>query len=324
MSDNSLVVRDEQAIDRGKVNEMADRIAEFLPGSKTLPKETRLAMAQIALAHRLDPFLGDIWAIPERKKTDRGWEAVGYKIMIGITAWRRAARESGEYWGRHFEKCTDEERQWLGAGPNDLTMRCIIYRRKTGQQPAEYDGYGIFKQGESSKMNPLQCVRLRAERDALKGAFPIGFGGGEIKVGVADDSGEEINGDVSHGPKWDVIMTDPSTPPIEQRDTIDELTQSAGRDAVSNAPAQAVQPETTQPKPTVKKCSIKTPLFASRLIPALAEKTKYYNGGKDAPQPYHVLDNAAKCGYSEISADNIEAVLNDLVQHAIEQQLETP
>src|SRR5512139_2482746 len=128
-----------------KVNDLANRIAEFLPQSRALPKDTRLTIAQIALAHKLDPFLGDIWAIPERNNVDGQWQTTGYRIMIGISAWRRAAQDSGEYWGRHFVTCTDEERKWLGAGPNDLTIRCIIYRRKTGQQPAEYDGFGIFK-----------------------------------------------------------------------------------------------------------------------------------------------------------------------------------
>lgn len=96
----------------------------------------------------------------------------------------------------------------------------------------------------------------------------------------------------------------------------------------TEAPRKTVQaPEAPAPEQhnaPAKKCSIKTPLFASRLIPALAEKTKYYNDGKDAPQPYHVLGSAAKCGYAEITADNVEAVLNDLVQHAIEQTLELP
>lgn len=316
--------------DTQKVNDLANRIAEFLPQSRALPKDTRLTIAQIALAHRLDPFMGDIWAIPERNKVGGEWQTTGYRIMIGISAWRRSAHDTGEYWGRHFEKCTPEERQWLGAGPNDLAIKCIVYRRKTGQQPMEFDGYGIFKQGESSKMNPLQCVRLRAERDALKGAFPIGFGGGAVKISVADDTGEEINGDVAHGPKWDVITTDPAEPPIDQNDALDELTGAA--EAALSAgvlDTDAGEPERLrkaieQVKTTVKKCSIKTPLFASRLIPALAQKTKYYNDGKDAPQPYHVLASAAKCGYSEITADNVDAALNDLVQHAIEQTLEIP
>lgn len=235
MTNELTVLADEQ-----KVNDLANRIAEFLPQSRALPKDTRLTIAQIALAHRLDPFLGDIWAIPERNKVNGEWQTTGYRIMIGISAWRRSAHDTGEYWGRHFDKCTPEERQWLGAGANDLAIKCTVYRRKTGQQPMEFDGYGLFRQGEPSKMNPLQCVRLRAERDALKGAFPIGFGGGAVKIGVADDAGEEINGEVTHGPTWDVITTEPTDPPIEQvtePDAIDQLSDATERNAVTNEPA---------------------------------------------------------------------------------------
>lgn len=307
--------------DKQKVNDLADRIAEFLPQSRALPKDTRLTIAQIALAHRLDPFLGDIWAIPERNKVNGEWVTTGYRIMIGISAWRRSAHDTGEYWGRHFEQCTPDERKWLGAAPNDLAIKCIVYRRKTGHDPMEFDGYGIFRQGESSKMNPLQCVRLRAERDALKGAFPIGFGGGAVKIAVADDSGEEINGDIQHGPKWDVITTEPAQPPIEQvkaePDTLDELTETVQRDAVTNAPA----PE--QHKTAAKKCTIKTANWAAMLA-RLQAKTTFYNGKDGAINGYHATGAAAKCGYSEVTDDNLEHVFNDLVQYALEQTIEAP
>lgn len=226
--------------DREKINDLANRIAEFLPQSKQLPKDTRLTIAQIAVAHGLDPFLGDIWAIPERDKSGGEWHTSGYRIMIGISAWRRAAHDTGEYWGRRFEKVSDEERMWLGAGKNDLAIKCVVMRRKTGQQPVEFDGFGIFRADEKSKMNPLQCVRLRAERDALKGAFPIGFGNGStIKIGIADDSGNEINGEIEHGPKWDVITTEPTDPPIEQ---VQEPTEPA----TVEQPAEPAQHESEQ------------------------------------------------------------------------------
>ena len=40
---------------------------------------------------------------------------------------------------------SDEERKWLAAGPNDLVVRCIVMRRKTGQHAAEFDGYGVAR-----------------------------------------------------------------------------------------------------------------------------------------------------------------------------------
>lgn len=237
MESTSLSIRDEMQIDRQKVNDLAERIAEFLPGAKTVPIETRKAMAQIALMHRLDPFLGDIWPIPDRKKVNGEWVTAGYKIMIGITAWRRSAHDTEEYWGRRFEKCDAEERAWLGVGTNDLAIKCIVMRRKTGQQPMEFDGYGVFRKDESSKMNPLQCVRLRAERDALKAAFPIGFGGGAVKIGIADDHGDEINGDVSH--EWELVGSAPES-------------HDAQPDAVSNEPPTEPQAQ----DPTEGYCTI--------------------------------------------------------------------
>lgn len=48
-------------------------------------------------------------------------------------------------------------------------------------------------------MNPLQCVRFRAERDAMKAAFPISLKvNPSTPVGVMDeDSGEVVDGAVS-------------------------------------------------------------------------------------------------------------------------------
>jgi hypothetical protein len=77
-------------------------------------------------------------------------------------------------------------------------------RRRTGEHPVEFDGYGIYRQGERTKMNPLQCVRYRAERDAMKAAFPISLNIHGEKVSVVDDNGEIINGDVDHRPGPDL------------------------------------------------------------------------------------------------------------------------
>lgn len=317
--EQALTIMGGQSIDRAKVDDLANRIAEFLPQSKSLPKDTRLAMAQIALAHRLDPFLGDIWAIPERRKVGDEWQITGYRIMIGITAWRRSAHDTEEYWGRRYEKCTDEERKWLGAGPNDLTIKCIVMRRKTGQQPMEFDGFGVFKQGERSQMNPLQCVRLRAERDALKGAFPIGFGGGSVKIGIADDSGNEINGDISHGPQWtepiastqDAKIFDSDLPTSDLPATDDSLAHVVK----DEPPAPETNPEAPKPangKPP-KLAVLKTPNFP-KLVEAVNAKTGHYK------TPDHMRAAAvSKLNYAEITDKNLKAVTEALIQYGVEQ-----
>jgi hypothetical protein len=287
---------------------LANRIAEFLPQSKTLPKDTRLTIAQIALAHRLDPFLGDIWAIPEKGKVNGEWAVTGYRIMIGISAWRRSAHDTGEYWGRRYEKVTAEERGWLGAGPNDLAIKCIVMRRKSGQQPMEFDGFGIFRAGESSKMNPLQCVRLRAERDALKSAFPIGFGGGAIKIGVADDAGEEINGE-SHGVVW-------SEPVATQEDMPQVETVEAESVAVTEQMPVPEPPAPVKSRPSFKKASVKfngmTPEDWHGKIDAFAaQHQNWQKAGRTDPD--HILISAAHAGYECVTGENIDQVLADIV-----------
>lgn len=223
------------------VRDFEKRIAEFLPGAKDVPQPIRLAMAQIAIVHGLDPFVREVWPIPEKKNG----EIVGWNLMIGIAGWRAAAWRSNEYWGRRFEKCTDEERGWLGAKPADIALRCIVMRRRTGQPPMEFDGYGLFRVGsEYTKMNQLQCARYRAERDAMKAAFPISLPAG-VGAKVADEeTGEIINGSHDVGPQWDVITSAPDTPPIDQVTEPDMLvTEAVGSKAVTNeTPAKSEYP----------------------------------------------------------------------------------
>jgi hypothetical protein len=181
-----------------KVKDLEKRIVDFLPGSKDVPHDVRMAIAQISIAHGLDPWLKEVWPIPVKKNG----QIVGWELMIGISGWRNAAHRTNEYWGRRFEKVSDEDRAAMGAGPKDLVTRCIVMRRKTGQQPAEFDGYGMASPAEFSKMNKFQLARLRAERDAMKAAFPISAPMG-VTLTAVDDEGQAINGD--HGQQWEVI-----------------------------------------------------------------------------------------------------------------------
>jgi hypothetical protein len=190
MTDKALALR---FGDRAEVGELAQRIFDFLPGARDVPPEGRLALAQIAIAHGLDPFTGEVWAIPQR---NRNGEVIGFRLMVGIAGWRAHAHRSSEYCGRVFRDCTPEERAALGAGSGDLAVRCIITRRKTGQHAMQFDGYGLFRRGEATKMNPLQAVRLRAERDAMKASFPLSLSVGvAAPVSIVDETGEVIDGE---------------------------------------------------------------------------------------------------------------------------------
>lgn len=220
---NALIVQDEKSVEL--VRSFETRIAQFLPGGNTLPAEVRLGMAQIAIAHGLDPWLREVWPIPNK---DKQGNVTGWSLMVGITGWRSNANRSGEYWGRRFEKCTQEERDWLRAGPRDIAIKCFVLRRKTGSHPIEFDGYGLYRDGEYTKMNPLFAARLRAERDAMKAAFPISAPAG-IDLKYGDENGEEING--YHGTDWEQIKDDSaSVTGYELQDRLTANRKALGRD----------------------------------------------------------------------------------------------
>jgi len=55
---------------------------------------------------------------------------------------------------------------------------------------------------------------------------------------------------------------------------------------------------------------------------ALAARAPYYQDKNGQPNLYHLAGAALKCGYQEITDENLDAVLRDLEQHAIEQTTE--
>ena len=47
--------------DKQQLAEVNNRIKVMLPGGSKLSNEERFALAQIAVAHQLDPFNGEVW-----------------------------------------------------------------------------------------------------------------------------------------------------------------------------------------------------------------------------------------------------------------------
>jgi hypothetical protein len=306
-------------VDRERVNALAAQYFEFLPGARDVPPEGRLALAHIALAHGLDPFLKEAWAIPVKDRQTK--QIIGFEIMVGITGWRRSAHDSNEYWGRRFEQCSPDERKWLRAGPDDLAIKCIILRRKTGQQPMEFDGYGVFKTGEFSKMNPLQCVRNRAERDAMKAAFPITLHVPGGKVTIVDDAGEIINGEVVR-----------SATPMPQAGEDMQQHPSIEDEIAQTSPAIEAETATAGPAPTATPHKPRpAALIAANVarrwndtVAFLASEIEFYRYPNGEPNRYRIVLSAGQMGYSEINGDNLDSVLQDLRQHATEQTQEVP
>lgn len=172
----------------GNLEIVRKRIVKFLPGMGKVPVGTQLALAYVTLAYGLDPFMGDVWPIPQRYKG----KVVGYRLMFGITARRKVAHRSGEYNGCNFRWLTEDEAQLLGV---DLKkgwkgIACHVWRRGITHA---FVGFGVVSPSDPSKMNHGQLAKLRAERAALKMAFPVelpgvveAMGGLEVDVDATD------------------------------------------------------------------------------------------------------------------------------------------
>lgn len=166
--------------DRTQVRELAERLTQMLPNVKQLGNAGALALAQVSISMGLNPFVGEIWAIPQKGGT--------FSLMTGIKGLRRAARhqaaaDDGMYTVA-FRHVTEDEAAGLRINPGDIIRACDLWQdgRKarafaefTGNIP-KFTGIGVYRQGEKTMMNPLHVARKRAEADALKQAYDLPIG----------------------------------------------------------------------------------------------------------------------------------------------------
>jgi len=208
--------------DRGEVNELAMRLLKAMPGSKKLTPEQAGTLAQISIAHGLDPFNGEAWFIP------------GSGVMVGIKGLRKAARRQLEHEGGKdakfwtvFERVADPK-NYL-AQDDDLVFECHLRDSESlksysesikrfkdlgfelenaikaaGPYPVTV-GIGIYIRGEATKMQPNEVARKRAEANAIKQRFDVDFFFSE----------EEVN--------FDIQISDLEEEPKSAEKSIEEL-----------------------------------------------------------------------------------------------------
>lgn len=195
------------------VRNFAKRIKLMLKGGDKLSDGEAMALAQVSLVTKLNPFIGEVWYIP------------GKGPMIGIAGARRydnqQASDNGGYTFPEFSPCTPEE---AGAKPGENVahaFRCDIFdsvaiskyqklmieiinsmraagspdpvgeaKATLGPKPM-WTGYGYSTTDELSKMNKMQLAKKRAEADARKQRIMIPFGG--------EVSAEEANPQIIEG-----------------------------------------------------------------------------------------------------------------------------
>jgi hypothetical protein len=116
---------------RGEVKELSDRILKMLPGVRQLGEAGALALAQVAYSMGLNPFTGEVWAIPIKDKSTG--RVVGFSIMAGIKGLRRAAKiqakENGgiyPFYRPSFRLMTDEEKELADLKKGDKGLVCEL------------------------------------------------------------------------------------------------------------------------------------------------------------------------------------------------------
>lgn len=184
---------------RDEIRELTERIKLSLPGGIRYSDIEARTLAQISIAHDLDPFNGECWLIKDEKKNKV------YGALIGIKGHRKHAKKQANYWGvgadGGFERITDPKMLEEIKAPtgsivytysimDDVTLGGYTdslerftklgfdletAQKMIGGPPPKTIGIGIWSPGEQTKMKPVQCAMFRAEKDALKRRFDVQF-----------------------------------------------------------------------------------------------------------------------------------------------------
>lgn len=186
---------------REELTAYANRIGYMVKGGNKLNDNERMALAQVALATGLNPFIGELWYIP------------GSGPMVGIAGARKLDNQQVTAKGGYtWEESISVDPEEAGASPEQVKNVAAAFRveihdsaataqyqalfsdtlkmlRESGSKdpfaeakeicgprPVWY-GYGFALSNESSRMSKPQLARKRAHADALKKRIVIPFGG---------------------------------------------------------------------------------------------------------------------------------------------------
>jgi hypothetical protein len=236
---NSLV----QFGDRDQVREMAERITKMMPGTTKLNATEALTVAQIAVAHGLDPFNGEVWGL---KGENDKW----YGTMVGIKGLRKAAKrqadaENGTYWTEPPKRVDPKTynlpdtavvyETWLrdtvtmqayGKSLYTLTQAGIPYAeaiRMIGNAPVCV-GVGVATPEERSKMGLHARAKKRSEADAIKQRYDVTFVGVQYTEAAEDLPADAVVPEVQDG---EYTQTVPEPTETEKR-TADQILMELG------------------------------------------------------------------------------------------------
>ena len=225
---------------RDDIKELGYRLQKMMPSAQSFSGEEALAVAQIAVAHRLDPFNGEVWGL---KSYNGQW----YGVMVGIKGLRKCARraaaeENGSYWIDNV--LTDPKKynvtqkdavvyecilrdsvntQAYGQAIHALTDSGIPYKEAVemvGPSP-KVVGVGIADPSEKSKMGLHARAKKRAEADAIKQRYDVDFG--EAAQFTPEEPGDFVEVEAENLPDDFDNGVEEDFPKKSAEDTVSEL-----------------------------------------------------------------------------------------------------
>lgn len=205
---------------RDELMAYANRIGYMVKGGNKLNDSEKMALAQVAMVTKLNPFIGEVWYIPgsgpmigiagARKLdniqvTEKGgytWEenvsidpddaGCPPEMIEKVAAAFRVDIHDSAATAQYQKLFTDTLKMLRDAGTKDPFSEA---KEICGPRPV-WSGYGYSLLNESSRMSKVQLARKRAHADALKKRIIVPFGGEVSERDVApsyDVDAEDID-----------------------------------------------------------------------------------------------------------------------------------
>jgi len=127
---NQLPVRTHLG-DRDQIAAIHSRLASMMQLPADVPADVIWAAAQIAAAHHLDPFVGELYIMPTGKKQNaQGVWVEQYRAHVGVKGLRKIAREQANFTAKPTLMEDGEVQRYRRDmyHPDDIGVRCTLWR----------------------------------------------------------------------------------------------------------------------------------------------------------------------------------------------------
>jgi len=184
--------------DRDQIAAIHSRLASMMQLPADVPADVIWAAAQIAAAHHLDPFVGELYIMPtgaKKNETTGQWEQQ-YRAHVGVKGLRKIAREQANFTAKLTVMDEDEVQRYRRDmyHPDDIGVRCTLWRLDVARECKDagipYEpvvGVGFWRtkaQWSGSKKEWMadnipntwtaqQVAEKRAEINAIKLAYDL-------------------------------------------------------------------------------------------------------------------------------------------------------